>query len=80
MKDPTQHNSEGEEWGQYRGRGLSDRIVYALMANGVLEPERLLFMVRLGRKTSRLECERRPERHSGLSMASISGCLEFIAG
>ena len=44
MKDPTQHSSEGDEWSQYAGRGLSDRTVEALVANGILEPERLLFM------------------------------------
>ena len=33
-----------KEWSQYAGRGLSDRTVEALVANGILEPERLLFM------------------------------------
>ena len=44
MNDSTQHDSEGKEWSQYAGRGLSDRTVDALVANGILEPERLLFM------------------------------------
>jgi hypothetical protein len=44
MNDPIQHNSEGKDWSQYAGRGLSDRTVEALLANGIFEPERLLFM------------------------------------
>jgi hypothetical protein len=45
MKDPTQHNnSEWKEQSLYAGRGLADRTVEALVANGILEPERLLFM------------------------------------
>lgn len=43
MNDPTQQSSDGK-WSQYAGRGLNDRTVEALVANGIFEPERLLFM------------------------------------
>jgi len=53
MTDPTQHDLGRKEWSQYAGRGLSDRTVEALVAKGILEPERLLFMTEAQLKVMR---------------------------